>query len=484
MRPQLPSMPATPGTPGTTGDRLLLTTLIIAVWAFIAVVSRVLPQISGVILILTFMTLYGWLLSAAQVHRKRKERKQAKALAKQEERQAALSAIGQAPLPTASDALQPVYQPSVSVLVPAHNEALVVERLLVHLMAQDYPDFDIWVIDDRSSDGTAEVLKAFDATYQQALPNLPKHPAYHYYTRQANSTPGKSAVLNEALTHAKGEVIAVFDADATMAPNFLSQLMPSLADAETGAVQARKVIVNGQDNFLAKLQDYEYSLDSLFQCGRDCIHGAVELRGNGQLVKRTALDHVGGWNEASVTDDLDLSTKLHLASWDIRFAHKVVVQEEGITRIKALLRQRRRWSEGNLSRNLQYAWPLLSSTTVSLRNKADMIAYFIQFLFPLWLMSDYVMLGWDLLTGNGASTSRLVSSLFLMPLLSVFFSSALIVAIYRFNKPPLTEVVMGALETGLYMTWAWIPVTLWLIVRRLFQRNATFDWGKTQHFGV
>jgi 1,2-diacylglycerol 3-beta-glucosyltransferase len=478
-------MPATPGTPGTTGDRLLLGALITGVWAFIAVVSRILPQISGVILILTFMTLYGWLLSAAQVHRKRKERKQAKAALAKKEQQSALSSP-KALLPS-EEPVPPVYQPSVSVLVPAHNEALVVARVLTHLMAQDYPNFDIWIIDDRSSDGTADALKDFDQQLKHNPPSSTQTkatPSYHYYTRHPDSTPGKSAVLNEALTHAKGEVIAVFDADATMNPDFLSQLIPSLADAETGAVQARKVIVNGGSNFLAKLQDYEYSLDSLFQCGRDCIHGAVELRGNGQLVKRVALDHVGGWNEDSVTDDLDLSTKLHLASWDIRFAHKVVVREEGITRIKALLRQRRRWSEGNLSRNLQYAWPLLSSTTVSLRNKADMIAYFIQFLFPLWVMSDYVMLGWDLLTGNGASTTRLVSSLFLMPLLSVFFSSALIVAIYRFNRPPLTEVVMGALETGLYMTWAWIPVTLWLIVRRLFQRNATFDWGKTQHFGV
>jgi 1,2-diacylglycerol 3-beta-glucosyltransferase len=224
-------------------------------------------------------------------------------------------------------------------------------------------------------------------------------------------------------------------------------------------------------------------LDANFQCGRDSIRGAVELRGNGQLVKRKALEHVGLWNVHTVTDDLDLSTKLHLAGWDIRFAHKVLVWEEGITEFFPLLRQRRRWAEGSLRRYLEYAGDLLMGSQVSLRTKADMIAYLVEFLFPLWVVSDYAMVGLDILTGD-ATRGHLISSLIVLPLLTVFFVSGLFGSILRFNKPSFLDTAIGALMTSLYMTWVWLPIVFWIMVKILFQREHTLNWGKTKHYGA
>ena len=85
------------------------------------------------------------------------------------------------------------------------------------------------------------------------------------------------------------------------------------------AVQAQKRIFEHQTGLLVDYQASEYALDTYFQTGRDLIRGAVELRGNGEVIKRQALIDVGGWNNKSVTDDLDLSMRFLINKWDVRF---------------------------------------------------------------------------------------------------------------------------------------------------------------------
>ena len=187
--------------------------------------------------------------------------------------------------------------------------------------------------------------------------------------RPYGSYPGKSAALNDALPLAKGEVIAVFDADAYVEPNFFDLTLPVLAPDGIGAVQAQKKIFEHQTSqFLCNCQCSEYALDTYFQMGRDLIGGAVELRGDGQLIKRAALIDVGGWNNKSITDDLDLSMRLLINHWDIRFVPDAHVFEEAVPTLKGLLRQRRRWAEGSIRRYLDYIFPLNSPRDSPLLN--------------------------------------------------------------------------------------------------------------------
>ena len=92
------------------------------------------------------------------------------------------------------------------------------------------------------------------------------------------------------MEQAKGEAILVFDADSRVENDFINQLIPYLASEDVGAVQARKVIVNKDYNYLTRCQNNEYAMDCFVQVGRDSVKGAVELRGNGELIKRKALD--------------------------------------------------------------------------------------------------------------------------------------------------------------------------------------------------
>ncbi len=432
-------------------QKILLAAMIGTVWLMVVLTGKVMPQVSSVILLLIFMLCYVWLLTLAMVHQKRMEWKH--------------------PRPLNTD-----YLPRVSVVIAAHNEEVVLETTVRDLLRLDYPDFELLVMDDRSTDETPAILKRLAEELHD--------PRFRYHLRDQDAFPGKPSVLNEALSLTDGDVLCVFDADAYVEPDFLRRIMPFLSDENVGAVQARKVIANASTNWLTRCQNYEYSLDSHFQYGRDSVRGAVELRGNGQLVKREAVMEVGGWHPLTLTDDLDLSTRLHLEGWDIRFAHKVPVYEEGITRFKALLKQRRRWTEGTLWRYLEYAGKLLKSRKVSFRTRLDMVAYFLEFLLPLWLALDlFHLLVFGVILGDPVPM-RILSSLIVVPVFAYCMSIALTVAIIRFNKPPVKEALLWAYITGLYMTILWFPLVFGIIVKVLFQPKRRLRWDKTEHSGT
>ena len=429
--------------------RILLALMITGIWLFVFLTGKVMPQVSSVFLIILFLIVYTWMLTVSNVHRKRMALKY--------------------PKPVNYD-----YLPRVCIVVPCHNEAPVIEKTVRTLMKLDYPDYELLVMDDRSTDQTAAVLASL-------LPEFEGR--FRFHTRKPDATPGKSAVLNEALGLIDSSVICVFDADANVEPDFLRRMMPFLADDNVGAVQARKVIANADLNLLTKCQNYEYSLDSNKQCGREAVYGAVELRGNGQIIKRAALDEVGGWNENTVTDDLDLSTRLHLAGWDIRFAHKVLVFEDGVTTPRALFHQRHRWTEGMMMRYLEYAGQVLFSPQISWRVRMDMIAYLIQFLFPLWMLFDAFQLLNTALEGD-VTRVRLITSLIILPVVGFFTNLEIVIAIIRFNRPPLLEAFRGAIITGAYIFTVWFPLALILTAQLLFRsRKRPIKWYKTEHHG-
>ena len=430
-------------------QKWVLAGLIATLWLVVYLTGKIMPFVSSVVLLVVFVAAYTWLLTLAMVDQKRREWKK----------------------PPVRDM---DYLPRVSVIIAAHNEQMVIEHTVREMLKLDYPDFELLVMDDRSTDRTPEIMHALIAELNDSR--------LRYHQRDQDAFPGKPAAMNEALTVTNGEILCVFDADATTAPDFLRAIMPFLADDNVGAVQARKVIINEGENWLTRCQNYEYSLDSHFQYGRDSVQGAVELRGNGQLVKREALVETGGWNNLTLTDDLDLSTRLHLEGWDIRFAHKVCVFEEGITQFKALLKQRRRWTEGTLWRYLEYAGKLLTCTKVSFRTRMDLVAYFLEFLLPIWLALDLIMLAWGFVVGD-PTPMRIMSSLFVIPVFCYCMSLALTVAIIRFNRPPIKDAVLWAIITGVYMTAIWFPLVFGIAIKVLVQKERRLRWDKTEHSG-
>lgn len=362
------------------------------------------------------------------------------------------------------------YKPFVSIMIPAHDEESVITKTIETVFKLDYPNYEVIVIDDRSTDNTARVLTELERRYDGKLKIL---------IRDKSAFPGKSAVLNDALKLATGKAILVFDADAEMAPDFLTKLVYELQPKDVGAVQARKVIKNKDTNILTKCQNNEMTMDTHFQITRDAVKGAVELRGNGELIKREALEDIGGWNNYTITDDLDMSTRLHIKGWDVRFCYDATVYEEGIMYLIPLYRQRRRWLEGTIRRYLEYFGDILTSKKMSLRVRLDMIAYISEFIMPAWFIIEIVILLMKIIIKD-APAYILFSSIIMGCIIGLGFMLACRYSLRRYDKMSRIDALIQSVLTSVYLLLIWFPLVLFIGTKILFMKK-DMNWGKTAH---
>lgn len=425
-------------------ERVILLTILLGLGGFIYIFQNYFNTLWGLVFICALMIIYAWYLQMATLHKKRKLRKNPKVINEN-------------------------FKPFVTVMIPAHNEESVITNTVENILNMDYENYEVIIIDDRSTDNTASVMKDLETKYDKVTALIRDKDAY----------PGKSAVLNEALLLAKGEAVLVFDADARVESDFLSKLVPDLEDEDVGAVQARKVIRNKDYNLLTRCQNNEYTLDSHFQVGRDAVKGAVELRGNGELIKRTALDDIGGWNNYTITDDLDMSTQLHIKGWDVRFNPDTIVTEEGIIYLMPLYRQRRRWFEGSIRRYLEHFGEVLTSKEMSLRASLDMTAYISEFIMPIWLLMEIGLKIFDIVV-KAAPKNCIASSLIVGAAIAVCFTLAARYSLRRYDNLSRPQALKQAIETSIYLFVVWCPVVAFICFKILFCKK-DMNWGKTTH---
>lgn len=447
-------------------NRIILFGLILLIWAFLKAVDyffngpQLLILLSLAVAIMITHSL--WLLSA-QKHWQRKVEKH-KLIGHQQvkPRNKRLRANG-----TQDDT---TWTPWVDIFISAKNEGRVIETTVRNMFKLDYDKFLLWIINDCSTDNTKEVLESLITEF----PNL------RIISRAPGSYPGKSAALNDALALAKGDVIAVFDADAYVEPDFLKITLPVLVPDGIGAVQAQKKIYQHQKGWLIDCQSSEYALDTYFQVGRDIIGGAVELRGNGQLIKRAALIDVAGWNNHAITDDLDLSMRLLTNHWDIRFCPYACVYEEGVNSVKALLRQRQRWAEGSIRRYLDYIFPLNSPTRLSFVERFDTLAFTVFFVVPAIVLLEIVSEVIHYCCGIAPHANFLAA---LIIAIFVISQLNLIIAIRVYGKPrSILASVSHSLLVEMYLYLHWLPCVFSALRQIIFGKRVS-TWHPTEHTG-
>ncbi len=231
-----------------------------------------------------------------------------------------------------------IHSPTVSVLVPAHDEEAVIRNLVDDLLAQDYPHLEVVVIGHNCSDRTLEVLEDIDD------PRLRR-------CELRTAASGKALALNHGLSLARGELIAQFDADNRIPDRQLIHRAVAyfLTEPETEVIQSQIETKNEDANLLTKLQAVEYRVFSyLFWGGRNAVRLPCPVAGTGVFFRRSTLERVGGWDNELV-EDYDLYCKLVLDHATIIYKPDMVAYDEKPPSWKLLIRQRSRWQRGHLA---------------------------------------------------------------------------------------------------------------------------------------
>lgn len=277
--------------------------------------------------------------------------------------------------------------PPVSVLIPAHNEEIVMAATLEAMLALDYPRdrLEILVINDGSTDATGEIVADYVRRDNRiVLLDVPK----------GEGGKGKSRALNLGLGRARSPIIAVYDADNTPSPDALKYLVSQLLlHPGLGAVLGKFRTINKNRNLLTRFINIEtLSFQSMLQAGRWRLFRIATLPGTNFVIRKEVLDQLGGWDEEAITEDSELSIRMYMNNWRIKFIPYAVTYEQEPERWDVWLRQRTRWVRGNnyVAKKFYGLRKEIKSTRLRIEILYLFAMYYI--FFVAILMSDFIFL--------------------------------------------------------------------------------------------
>lgn len=237
---------------------------------------------------------------------------------------------------------RPTDLPKISLMIPAHNEGMVITQTLEALLKLNYPidHLEILVINDGSTDDTAKQVEAVAARNPNVrLFNIPREFAAR----------GKSAALNRGLPECRYDVIGIFDADNLPEPDSVLHLARQLAaDASLGAVIGKFRCLNKKKNLLTRFINLEsLAFQWIVQAGRWRLLRMSTLPGTNYLIRKSLLEELGGWDEQALTEDAEMSIRIYQAGHLIKFVPYAATWEQEPETLRVWFRQRIRWAKGN-----------------------------------------------------------------------------------------------------------------------------------------
>ncbi len=257
--------------------------------------------------------------------------------------------------------------PLVTVQLPLFNEVYVVERLLRAVTAIDYPRhlLEIQVLDD-STDETQALARATVDKYREDGFDI-------HYIHRTDRTGFKAGALEHGLKSAKGDLLAIFDADFVPKPNFVRKLVHYFSDPLVACAQMRWSHINGSYNLLTRLQTI--MLDGHFvieQTVRNRTGGFFNFNGTAGIWRRRAIELSGGWQHDTLTEDTDLSFRAQLMGWRFIYLLDEDAPSEVPVDVNAFKTQQRRWAKGVMQVGLKLYPRIWRSPELPFRVKLEM----------------------------------------------------------------------------------------------------------------
>ena len=368
--------------------------------------------------------------------------------------------------------------PFVSILVPAHNEAKVIEKTVSAILALDYniERYELIVINDNSSDNSAELLEKIQkANPERALKII--------NTDSVTGGKGKSNALNIGFRESKGEYIVIYDADNTPEKSALRELVKAIiADKKAGAVIGKFRCRNKARNLLTHFINIEgIYFQWMAQAGRWQLLKLCTIPGTNFIVRREIIEKLGGWDTDAITEDTEISFRIYRMGYHIRFCPHSATWEQEPENLRVWFKQRKRWVKGNyyvLVKNFPY---LFDPRTGPIR--FDLLYFFcVYFLFlAASLASDSIfILGF----GGFISTSILGFSALLWLMAYVLFVLSVFISAST-EKGEMTWANLG-LSLIMYFTYCKLWAVIAIIGFFSFLGDVIFKrkniWYKTERF--
>ncbi|QQE73730.1 glycosyltransferase family 2 protein [Brevibacillus composti] len=367
--------------------------------------------------------------------------------------------------------------PKVSILIPAHNEEVVIERTLKAMIRLDYPkdQLEVIVINDNSRDRTGEIAESYAAKYD-FIKAVHTEPPY--------AGVGKSSALNYGLKHSSGEIIVVYDADNTPERKAVYYLVLALQnDPRAGVVVGKFRVVNAAKNLLTQFINIEtICFQWMAQAGRFHWFGVTTIPGTNFAIRRSLIEQLGGWDAKALAEDTELTIRVYNEGYYIRFFPAAITWEQEPENWKVWWKQRTRWARGNQYVVMKFFWRLFSLKRKSI--VFDLIYFFFTyFLFFMGVIVSDVLFVVNLFVDLNLNVG--VISIILWVLAYFLYVTEVMIALsIEKNQLHLKSFLIVLL---MYFTYSqvWILLVLYALyleIKRVVCKQE-LKWYKTERFG-
>lgn len=384
-----------------------------------------------------------------------------------------LSILGLAALRHRHKAIRRGFSPKVAVIIPAFNEEGAIAKCVESVRASDYPNLEIVVVDDGSTDNTLNEILEFKHKKNVRMISHPNQ--------------GKWSALNRAILSLDADIAVCIDADTQVAPDAITKLAEHFDDPKIGAV-AGKIVVGNRVNLLTRMQSLEYVTAQNFERRAfDRINGILVVPGAIGAWRVAALHKAGLFRHDTLTEDCDLTISVNRAGYRVIYDERAVAYTEAPQSVRALMAQRLRWSLGMFQSAWKHRRAIRDGRGIGLVSIPDLFVF--GYLFPLLApVTDFfvLLLAYSLIAGAGAAAGAAVAPLVPPEMLWAYLALPAL----EFLIAGYAVLTDGSAKKSLILVWPLQRIIyrplLYITVFRTLTRamfGTLAAWGKSRRHG-